>query len=474
MFRRWGLVGLVASSIACSAASAEEGEAGSAIGSELPACASPLMQRIYEGAKGVIARGPIPEEVFATARNRVDPDVLIEGPEIFPKMAELIEHAESEILFQTFVWEGDSVAAKNIVDALGRLQERLRGEARTDRPPVVARFLVDASRFGIPSKKTSDIMPIVAEAIEAQKLDPSLVVWEIATFEHTTVGNNHGKTLVVDGREAVVTGANPERVHDPGEPWHDSGYHVTGDVALALMADFDYAWNRGVLWSCGSNRDGHDCQHDTRPIRHVPLASYLPEDTCKPILVIGRKRNANPFNNRTDNTQDRAFLAAFRGASSRIRIETPNLNDDAAKKALLDAIGRGVVVELIVGRKFNESAQNVPGQGGGNEENMRKLYEKLRERGVEKPCDMLRARYYSFDGVEAVVGNGPRASHTKYATIDGAVAIVGSTNMDTQSWNNAHEVDLVVDDAEVVRAWDQQLFEADFARAIPVDGCAEL
>jgi hypothetical protein len=43
--------------------------------------------------------------------------------------------------------------------------------------------------------------------------------------------------------------------------------------------------------------------------------------------------------------------------------------------------------------------------------------------------------------------------------------------MDAQSWNNAHEVDIVVDDAEVVRAWDEQLFEADFARAIPAEAC---
>lgn len=44
--------------------------------------------------------------------------------------------------------------------------------------------------------------------------------------------------------------------------------------------------------------------------------------------------------------------------------------------------------------------------------------------------------------------------------------------MDTQSWNNAHEVDLVIDDTAVVRAWDAQLFEPDFGRGIAVDACA--
>jgi phosphatidylserine/phosphatidylglycerophosphate/cardiolipin synthase-like enzyme len=332
--------------------------------------------------------------------------------------------------------------------------------------------VIDASELGVPSPKTSDIMPIVAKALEAQELDPSLVAWEIAAFEHTTVGNNHSKTLVIDGREAVATGANPELVHNPGEPWHDTGYHVIGDVARALVGDFDYAWNRAVAWTCGSTRKGSDCEHHTKPLSHVSLSAGLADDVCAPVLVIGRKRNANPVNNRTDSTQDQAFLAAFAGAEHKIRIETPNINDDAAKNAIVEAVERGVVVELISSKQFNEKAEGVPGQGGGNEKNVKELYATLRAHGVQDVCQKLRARWYSFDGRAPVVGNGPRASHTKYATLDGTVAIVGSTNMDTQSWNNAHEADLVVDDARVVKAWDTQLFEPDFARAIVVDECA--
>lgn len=475
MRRRCLVLTLLALAACAAPSTSDETEAiaqDQAIVGALPACASPLMREVYERAKSVVERGPIPEQVFATGRNRVDPRVLVEGPEIFPKMAELIEHAEREVMFQTFVWEADSFAAKTLMAGLGRLQARIVAEGgRGDRPPVVVRFVIDASELGVPSAKTSDVMPRVARGLEEQNLDPNIVRWEIATFEHTTVGNQHSKTLVVDGREAIVTGANPELVHDPGEPWHDSGYHVTGDAALALMGDFDYAWNRGVAWSCGSSR-GEDCEHPTQRFSHAPLGADLPEDTCSPVLVIGRKRNANPFNNRTDNTQDQAFLAAFAGAKRKIRVETPNLNDDKAKSALLDAVERGVTVEVVLGKKFNEGGESVPGQGGGNEKNVAALYDALAKRGVKDACERLVIRWYSFDGIAPVVGNGPRASHTKYATIDGAIAIVGSTNMDTQSWNNAHEVDLVIDDARVVSAWDAQLFEPDFARGVVVEQCS--
>lgn len=462
-----------------------EGRTEDAVVAELPACASPLMRSVYQAAKEVATRGPVHEELFATAANRINHDVLIDGPEIFPKMSDLIANATREVLFQTYVWEGESVGAKNILDGLGRLQARLSGDvaARSVATlPIRVRFVIDASEFGVPSAKVSDIMPALARGIEEQHLDPALIDWQIAAFEHVTVGNQHAKTVVVDGREAVVTGANPEIVHDPGAPWHDSGYHVSGAVARALVTDFDYSWNRSTHWTCGSRR-GEDCEHKTPDIQRSPselspalsvedaAALNLPADTCTPVLAIGRKRNANPFNNRTDNSQDQAYLAAFRSARHKIRIETPNLNDDHAKKAILGAIERGVVVELIVGKQFNERGESAPGQGGGNEKNIAELYEKLAERNVGDPCTKLDARFFSYDGVEPIVGNGARASHTKYASIDGQIAIVGSTNMDTQSWNNAHEVNLVIDSASATRAWDEQLFEHDFNRAIIVDQC---
>ena len=63
------------------------------------------------------------------------------------------------------------------------------------------------------------------------------------------------------------------------------------------------------------------------------------------------------------------------------------------------------------------------------------------------------------------------ASHAKYTSVDDEIAIVGTANMDTQSWNKSREVNVVVDDAPTVAAWDAALFEADFERAVPVEQC---
>jgi phosphatidylserine/phosphatidylglycerophosphate/cardiolipin synthase-like enzyme len=80
-------------------------------------------------------------------------------------------------------------------------------------------------------------------------------------------------------------------------------------------------------------------------------------------------------------------------------------------------------------------------------------------------------RWYSRAGATAVFGNGEYASHAKYSSIDDEVVVVGTANMDTQSWNNSREVNVVVDDAAVTQAWDAQLFDADFGRGIRTVQC---
>ncbi|MBA3456717.1 MAG: phosphatidylserine/phosphatidylglycerophosphate/cardiolipin synthase family protein, partial [Deltaproteobacteria bacterium] len=260
---------------------------------------------------------------------------------------------------------------------------------------------------------------------------------------------------------------------DYAAPWRDSGYRFTGDIAISLLADFDSAWRKGHAWTCGADetRTIDQCiAPNPRPTYTVRRAT-LPAETCRPMLVATRQTDADPRSNRIDNTQDQAFLAGFSSASRLIRVRTPNLNDDAAKSALVAAITRGVRVEVMLSKGFNDISENLPGQGGDNMMNVRMLYDALSAAGVTAPCDKLKIRWYSRNGTHPVLDNGLYASHAKYTSIDEAVAIVGTANMDTQSWNNSREVNVVVDDPALAQAWDAQLFVADFDRGVPVAQC---
>ena len=436
-----------------------------------PACASDLMRAINARAFSFVRRGSVPARWFLTERNAADPRVQITGPQIFPAMADLIASARYEVDFQTYVWEQDSQPAQEILAALTRLARNRLADPTRDRP-VRARFLLDASDIGFGSQAIEDSMPALAGALEALALDPRAVTWEIGAFVHSTLGNLHVKTLVVDGMVAMVTGANPQHHHDYAEPWHDAGFVVRGEVALGMLGDFEDAWLRSAQWTCGSALgDPTACTRTPSPTVYRVLVDPALDGTCMPVMIAMRMADPSALSNDVDNPQDQAFLAAFDAATDHIRLQSPNLNDDAAKAGLLAAVRRGVRVDIILSKGFNFVTESLPGQGGPNVTTVAELYATLRAEGMSDVCDRLRIRWHSFDGIMAVDGNGPRASHTKYASVDDRIALAGTANMDTQSWNNSREVNVLVDDGTTTVSWDTMLFIPDFEQGIVVDEC---
>jgi len=202
------------------------------------------------------------------------------------------------------------------------------------------------------------------------------------------------------------------------------------------------------------------------------------------MITLNRRARGEP-NNDIDNAQDAGFLAAMASARERIKIFTPNLNDDAAKDEIIAALRRGVEVDVILSKGFNAafSATN----GGTNAENAIELYARAQlEVGAATACDQLDLRWYarSEDGAAVVVddlacsdelqdvcqgGHAPGASHTKYMSIDGEVALVGSMNQDTHSWNFAGETNVAIDATHATQLYDQTVFDSAFVLAAPIN-----
>jgi phosphatidylserine/phosphatidylglycerophosphate/cardiolipin synthase-like enzyme len=463
------LVALSALTAVACAAPAPEDDSAAAEGAlsedaQLPECASPLMRSIFERAVKDVKKGTVPASLFASSNNSANLTPLVTGPQIFPAMARLIEGAQHEVDMQFYVFKTDCDPAKEIFASLKKLEERRRADGATT--PVKVRLLFSAlSLIGVKTKVAADTM----KAVDALSLDPAFVTFELAMYTHGGLGNLHSKTLMVDGREAIVTGANVQKQHDYVSPWHDTAYHLSGDVARSLLAEFDHAWKKGAEWTCGTNEHDFDsCTRHTKTPDHADLPGPGISNACVPMLVTGRPGDGFPFANGIDNTQDQAFLATVANAKSVLRIHTPNLNDDALKKALVAAIlaTPELTIDIVMSKGFNDSAENLPTLGGTNEETARDLYKRLSNEGVANACERLRIRWYSHDGVSAVDGNVETASHTKYMSADGQVAIVGSANMDNIAWNHSREVNVVVDSREITQAWDKAMFEPSFTRAI--------
>jgi phosphatidylserine/phosphatidylglycerophosphate/cardiolipin synthase-like enzyme len=418
---------------------------------------SPLGERVLAAASAAEqSRNTVTLDEMVSYQNQVG-DALVTGPMLFPAMADAIALAEHEVDLAMFVYD-HSDAYEEMTDALARLASRRAAAGGTE--PVIVRIVVDAQRAFF--NTGPEVVARVYQGIAELRLDPNHVQVMIATYEHFALGNLHTKLLVVDGRVTMLGGANIQPQHDYAQPWMDAFFALDGAAAQTALADFDHAWNESRKWHC----DDAGCVRwdDAPPIWH-PAAVLAPPHAhgrCAPAIALNRTAWGG-FNNNIDNPMVQGILAAIDHASKRIRIQTPNLNDDALRDALVGAVARGVEVEALLSLGFNDTAQNF--FGGTNEEVAADLLARVQ---AEAPAHahLLRFRWYSHDGIAPIDGNLPHASHLKYMSIDDQMAIVGSTNMDTIAWNHSRETNLALDSAAVTRAWDEQVFVPNWIRAI--------
>ena len=316
--------------------------------------------------------------------------------------------------------------------------------------------------------------------LDALGLDNRYVEVHVAAHGAWLGGASHSKVVVVDGYRALVTGVNPQSQQTLGSSWHDTGYLLTGEAGIALRRSFDVNWEASTeVLSCpaGSPPPKGACRTQaTGAIAHAPEVVKPALDAepklagaCLPVMVVTRKpagtsgglSTLNPLANTSP--QAHAFLALMDEAKSVLKIESPNLNAPAAKRAILGAAKRGVRVQVILSMGFNADGERK--LGGANEDTVRELYASL---AGEAACNKLEVRWHSADGRRPTWANQTGATHTKYLSIDDQIVMVGSANQDLASWGFAYETNLVIDDAKTTRSYDAAVFDADWARAVPV------
>jgi phosphatidylserine/phosphatidylglycerophosphate/cardiolipin synthase-like enzyme len=423
-----------------------------------------------------------------TRENIFDRKAYIRGPAIFQAHRRLIAEAQEEVLLQTYVWESESASAREIMQGLEDLQTNRQKLCPNCREPVVVRILanygptlLDVVNKIIAGVPILDYGADARKAIMAMGLDPKVLDLQVLTYAHKGFGSNHVKNLVVDGQIALVTGANAQRFNDPDINWYDVGYVMGGDIAKGLRID---AINNMIRAGLGTEKDGD--QHLARglgvsydktfetiyPVEKMMEDPFI-DSVGIPAVIAARNGNGVPSTS-NNNAQNRAFQAVFQGARSVIKLQTPNLNDDAAIREVAAAVRRGVRVEMVLSKLFNCESESAIGQGGQNEMGALRFLREFSAAAPQGPLHDLRWFAMMQDGQAVRVVDNVRAkkpeerknnAHAKFLAVDGEVAVIGSANMDTQSWNQSRELNVLVFHPEIVEAWQNQVFSANFSIA---------
>jgi cardiolipin synthase A/B len=325
--------------------------------------------------------------------------LLRNGAEIFPAMLGAIRAARHTIdLLTSIYWSGD--IGQRVADALCE-----RAEAG-----VRVRILVDA--VGARLMDRDLLAQLDASACDLRHFRPvtRMRPWET---NHRT----HRKVLVVDEEIGFTGGVGIADqwlgdARHPGE-WRETHVRVRGPAVDGLRAAFVGNWIE-------TGPDLFDERIDRFPDQPTPGRSV--------VQVVRGAAEVGPSDIST------LFRTLLTVAHDHVRITTAYFSpDDDLVDLLCDTRRRGVRVQILLpGPHRDKRFVQIAGET---------QYTRLVECGVE---------IWAFQ---------PTMLHAKILTVDGAVASIGSANLNRRSTSFDEEVDLVVFDPEFVAE-----LEADFDR----------
>jgi cardiolipin synthase len=341
--------------------------------------------------------------------------LLVDGPETFGYMLELINKAETSVDLEQYYWNDDEVGCE-FCDALEAAARR----------GVRVRVLVDW--FGSAFKAVKRLRGVTQAGGEVRVFNPpGFRRWM------GVLPRDHRKLLVVDNRVGVTGGIGIAEqwgkwrpVRRTGAPWRDTGVGISGPAAIDLERAFLVMWHlaagrrltreeqRARLMSAGAKVDARN-----DPPALVGIVEGLP----------GRTRVARALQLAAVSADKSIWLASAYFIPGYREVE-----------ALLGAARDGVDVRVLVPNKNDQ--QWVTGLS-------RRYYRVLLRGGV---------RIWEWDGV---------MMHAKMSVTDGRVTRVGSTDVNPLGVAINYELDAFIEDADLGAAAQSQ-FLRDLDRSTEV------
>ncbi len=342
--------------------------------------------------------------------------LLLEGGrDFFPALLRGCEAAQRIIRLETYIFCLDDASGRAVLDALARAAQR----------GVQVQLVVD----GIGSEQwLRQLEPACREqGITLRVFRPER---GRRLFDRQRLRRLHRKIFTADDQLAIVGGINiVDDLHDPNhgpldKPRYDFALQVEGPVVSDVVLAQRHLWLRLEWAGTGLRPAGlwgrlRGLQRRlAESLRARPLPPAMPHEGLRLALVLRD-------NLRHRHSIERLYIAGLRSAQKRVRIACAYFFPGAAlRRAILDAAGRGITVELLL---QGRAEYRLPHWG------MQAIYDELLSAGVR-----IFEYHASF-------------LHAKVAVVDDW-STVGSANLDPFSLLMAREANLAAADAELADA----------------------
>jgi phosphatidylserine/phosphatidylglycerophosphate/cardiolipin synthase-like enzyme len=465
-----------------------EGEAGCEL--------SPIARQVDRVVRATMVKNPaisrLSTDRFLTTRRNAFGPTLMDGKAIFEAAGRLIEVADAEVDLMSFAIEPDAEPYLALVRAFERRLLSGRPLARPFRIRIYADHLSPLYKGAVARPRAKALLEPWLAIYRKHRLDPRAMPIEVYVHAHGPMFYHHGarysvhdKLFIVDGRYVHIGGANPQAKNNFDHPERDTAAVMKGEIARAALDAFDGLWAESDF-SCGIQETGgqyrSSCTNRRTPFAVEHDAAVVSPDldaigvsgrACLPMTILSKgKRGYSNFEGYT-NPWAKGLLAAVASAERHVALTSPNMNAPPLQAALVEAIAtRDVRVNLLLPYARNEDQVNFFGGLGSNTQSVNVI----RACGVDARArsaaefEQFRSRvevaWWVAEGhTTRFSGDGAGCYHIKFASFDDRALIVGSGNLDDQSFYHSTETSILVDSEVVTRAVTEFVFLPEWRRA---------
>lgn len=356
---------------------------------------SPVAREIHRSMNAILPDHPL------LGGNQIE--ILVNGDEAFPRMAEAIRNARHHIHLQTFIFGNDAVGRQFL--------ELLAAKAREG---VQVRLLYD--RFG-------STPAILSALFRRYRNVPNMQIngWTQANPLRRQLQinlRNHRKITVIDGKTAFCGGMNLQEKHTT-TPKHASIRDYAFLMKGPVVQELQYSFMRDWYFMTRENPE------------KLLNEEFFPKISARGDAKIRLLNSGPPAAERTIIAD--SLFSALVSARRQILLVTPYFVPGRdIVNAMRAAAMRGIDVRLVLPRDNNHVYAGWAA---------RALYEDLLNAGVR------------------VFERRPPFMHAKAALVDDTLAIIGTANLDVRSLYLNYETSLAVFDPDFANRLKQVVLE---------------
>ena len=348
-------------------------------------------------------------------------------------------------------------------------------------PKFIIRIIISESNY---LKNTYAIQ--LLQTYKIWNIRPEFTDIQLYIIPYNNLGSSHSKYIVIDNFYFWISGSNVQSQfnfsYSDSSNWSDISLIFKGLIAQTANIHTEYLITH-LAFKINTSLNYDFLHYSPNLLLNLPnlklievqIKDYIPLNYPVNLLLLHKPANdkilftSTNINESYNNHSDKGILLAMLSCKKCIYINTPNISDYLIIDTLKDLLHNTNVNICILTNYYSNYVVMEHFQNGCNNSVLERLVYHCDICFKKYKNKKLQIKWYSFDGINPVKGHSKNTNHSKCMFIDNETTIIGSQNLDRQSFLHSGELNIMFTDSNLTQYLIKKLFQSNWNKGIYFD-----